>query len=109
MSFTALESQAERHSLNAPGHAGARPDGLPSKTRSDRSGPRDRTGACAMDQVQSDPFTVAIVWRKPGRSSLALPALVNEAASLDDELGDLRAVVPPLSAGVRAAISTALN
>lgn len=55
--------------------------------------------------------TVAIVWRKPGRSNVALPALVNEAAGLfDPELADVRGpLTPDLSEGVRAALAALLN
>lgn len=44
--------------------------------------------------------SVSIVWRKPGRSNVALPAIVNEAGY---------GLHPELSDGVRAALATALN
>jgi DNA invertase Pin-like site-specific DNA recombinase len=55
--------------------------------------------------------TVALVWRKPSRPRVALPALVNEADVLTDaDYADVRGLlVPDLSESQRAALAGALN
>jgi len=55
--------------------------------------------------------SVAVVWRKPSRRNVALPALVNEADVLTDaDYAEVRGLlVPDLGEGQRAALAEVLN